>query len=105
MDFDQLMHFVQQEHERLVQHYGVKGDAKTKYTMLAKLVEELGELSEAILDADSLQRSNKLNLARKHLEEEFADVLLATLLLSYELKVDIRTALKSKISKIKRRKY
>jgi NTP pyrophosphatase (non-canonical NTP hydrolase) len=106
---EDLFEFAKVEHERQVTHHNVKGDPKTKYTMLAKLMEELGELSEAILTCDSLQRSDKLTEkiadARANLEGEFADVILVAAILSHELGVDVKAALHRKIKKIRERKY
>lgn len=79
--------------------HNVKNDPKTKYTMLAKLMEEVGELSEAILKTDSLQRSDKLK-KKSDLEGEFADVIFVAMILSQELDVDIGKALERKITKI-----
>jgi NTP pyrophosphatase (non-canonical NTP hydrolase) len=102
---EDFFEFAKIEHERQVKHYKAKGDAKTKYTMLAKLMEEVGELSEAILIQDSMQRKDKLSTSKKELEDELADVLLVTLILSQELEVDVKKALEKKIKKIKSRKY
>jgi NTP pyrophosphatase (non-canonical NTP hydrolase) len=105
MKFDELTDFAKQEHERLVKHFDVKNNPKTKYTMFAKLVEEIGELSEAILTYDSLQRSHKLRKSKAELEGEFADVILVTMILAQELNINLETSLKAKIKKIKARKY
>ncbi len=108
LNFDKLLDFTRLEHERLVTHYDIKGDSKTKYAMLAKVMEELGELSEAILKLDSFQRSKKLKdfkTLKEHLSLEFADVLLTVHILAQEMGVDISAALKKKIEQIKNRKY
>ena len=102
---EDIFEFSKIEHERQVNHHNVKNDPKTKYTMLAKLMEELGELSEAILSYDSLQRTDKLDNAKNNLEDELADVILVTLILSNELGVDVKNAINKKIQKIKSRKY
>jgi len=105
MEMNEIMEFVTKEHDRQVTHHNLKGDPKTRYTMLAKLMEELGELSEAILTSDSLQRSDKLGEKKEQLEGEFADVLLVTLILAQELQIDARGALERKITHILARKY
>ena len=109
MEFNELKKFAKQEHKRLVEHFNVKNDPKVKYTMFAKLVEEMGELSEAILTYDNMQRSDKLSNSKteskQRLEHEFADVLLVTMILAKELDVDMDKALRAKIEKIKERKY
>jgi NTP pyrophosphatase (non-canonical NTP hydrolase) len=104
MKFEELVAFAGKEHEKLVNHYGVKGNPKTRYTIFAKLVEEIGELSEAILASDSLQRRDKLEVGKESLEGELADTLLVTLILAKELDIDIEEALDNKIKRLKARK-
>jgi NTP pyrophosphatase (non-canonical NTP hydrolase) len=105
MKFDELLEFSEQEHDRLIKHYNCKDNPKTKYTIFAKLVEEIGELSEAILTKDNLQRKDKLQNPKSTIGDELADVILATMLLARELNIDIDEELKQKIKKIKERKY
>ena len=57
---EELLKFTKEEHKRKTKHFNLEDNSKTKYTILAKLMEEVGELSEAILTADSLQRTDKL---------------------------------------------
>lgn len=105
MDIDELFEFAKKEHKRQIKHHKVEGDPKISYTMLAKLMEEIGELSEAMLITDSLQRGDKLRKAQKELADEFADVILVTLILAQQWDVDAKKALENKISKIKKRIY
>ncbi|MGE0792578.1 MAG: MazG nucleotide pyrophosphohydrolase domain-containing protein [Candidatus Woesearchaeota archaeon] len=99
----EILDFVKEEHKRKTKHYCLEDNSKTKYTILAKLMEEVGELSEAILTIDSLQRTNKLS-KKIDLEGELADVILVTFVLAEELKVDISKSLKNKMKKVKSRK-
>jgi len=105
MDLKEVFDFIEAEHKRLIEHYGFSRDSKLKYTFFAKLVEEIGELSEKILTLDSLQRADKLNNEKGKIEHEIADVLLTTLILARELGIDTEKALKEKIEKIKQRTY
>lgn len=105
MEFKELTNFAKKEHERLVTHYNNKNDPKNKYTIFAKLVEEVGELSEAILTYDGLQRKDKLAKSKIELEGEMADVVLVITILARELNIDLESSLKRKIKKIKARKY
>ena len=71
-----------------------------------KLSEEVGELSEAILAAHNRQRSVKLKkYTTNHLLEEFADVIISTLLLAETMgvKENLDKAITDKIKKINRR--
>lgn len=66
-----------------------------------KLSEEVGELSNDILSILSLQRESKLlKFNKKNLYEEFADVILSTIILANSLKVDISRATKDKMKKV-----
>ena len=103
MEMDNLIDFVKEEHKRLMGYYSFKEKKDIIYPMTLKLMEELGELSEAILHSHSLQRKEKLKKSTK-LGEEFVDVLLTTLLLAENFDLDIRQELKKKIKKIKKRK-
>jgi len=104
MDMDTLLAFIKKEHHRLNAHYYGGPNQKARYTQLAKLMEELGELSEAILQQEKHQRKFKLK-QKRDLAGEFADVILCTLILAQEMGVEIKPALKKKISKIERRVY
>ncbi len=105
MEFDELVEFVSEEHARLMKYYGFEDKEDITYPMMLKVMEELGELSEAILHKRSLQRNEKLNSKKVELEGEFVDVILTTLLLAECFDVDIRNELKKKIEKIKKRNY
>ncbi len=66
---------------------------------VAKMVEEFGELSDAILTRMDLQRSEKKE--KEHsldVEREFADVLGTLILLGIELDIDMERAIKEKIA-------
>lgn len=99
MEFKELLEFVKEERMHQIKVHGVKGDSKTRYTMLAKLMEEVGELSESILKSDGLQRSQKLDDS-VDVGAEMADVVIVTMILANELNIDINTALEKKIEKV-----
>lgn len=93
-----------EEHARIIRDYRLEKEPALKYMMLAKLMEEMGELSEAVLHADSLQRSGK-RAKKADIEGEIADVLLGTLIFSHEMGIDAEKAFLQKMARIKRRKY
>ena len=105
MELKELLKFVEIEDERLKKYYG--GYSNQEKRILArtiKLTEELGELCNEVLAHNSLQRKHKLNNHSKgNLPEEFADVIITTLLLAKALNVDIKKALEKKIEKINKR--
>ena len=68
-------------------------------------MEELGELCEQTLLQGKLQRSEKLHTDESALANEFADILITTLLLAENMSIDVIKALEDKIEKIKGRTY
>lgn len=66
-----------------------------------KLSEEVGELSNEILSVLSLQRQSKLRkFDKQNLYEEFADIIISTLILANATRVDISRAVNDKMKKI-----
>ncbi len=81
--------------------YSLTKKEKDILTRTVKLSEEVGELSNDILSVLSLQRESKLKkFDRKNLYEEFADIILSTIILANALKVDISRATKDKLKKV-----
>lgn len=104
MDFSELQSFITKESGRLIETYPVDGVDRETYARLAKLMEEVGELAEQVLKSSSLQRKEKLAGAGAHaLADEFADVMITTLLLAERMDIDINQALQNKIEKIEKR--
>lgn len=66
-----------------------------------KIAEETGELSNEILKHFKHQRTDKTDTG--NLSHELADVILATVLLSLDLEIDLEKALEEKISVIQNR--
>jgi len=99
MELKKILEFINDEHEYQVTKYDSKGKSKTRYAFLAKLMEELGELSEGILKTDKLQRADKL-INEFDLAEEFADVIFVSLILAKEMNIDINDAIEKKMSKV-----
>ncbi len=100
-----LLKFIELEDQRLKKHYYINVDNdKLILARTVKLTEELGELCEEVLSHNSFQRKEKLDLHQKeNLPEEFADVIITTLLLAKAMEVDIEKALEKKIEKINNR--
>ncbi|HKC14965.1 MAG TPA: MazG-like family protein [Patescibacteria group bacterium] len=69
-----------------------------------KLNEEVGELCNDILAILKLQRKSKLaKFDKRNIYEEFADVLITTIILAVAAGVDIERALNEKLEKIEER--
>lgn len=105
MEFDDLLKFIEIEDERLKLHYGNYPDQEKRILVrTVKLNEEVGELCEEILAHNSFQRKTKLDSYNKdNLPNEFADVIITTLLVAKAMDVDIEKALEEKIEKINKR--
>jgi NTP pyrophosphatase (non-canonical NTP hydrolase) len=71
---------------------------------LAKLTEEVGELSEEILSSFGHQRKEKLDKHEpENIGKEAADVIITTLLLAKSLDIDMTEALRKKIAIVRER--
>jgi len=95
MELDELLEFIALEDKRLNKRYGIDRE-KMVLARAVKLSEEVGELCEQVLVKAGLQRKEKLE-GNSNIEEEFADVVITTLLLAKAMGVDVRTAIKEKI--------
>jgi len=105
MEFTELLKFIDLEDQRLKNYYGNYIDEEKRIlARTVKLTEELGELCNEVLAANSLQRKQKLDKTDKNnLGEEFADVIITALLLSKSMNIDIEKVLQDKIIKINER--
>lgn len=73
-------------------------------TKTVKLNEEVGELCNDILSILQLQRRSKLEkFDKRHMYEEFADVVITVIQLATVAGVDIERAVNDKIKKIEKR--
>ena len=107
MEIGALDQFIKKEDKRLSEKYGnASGSQISNLARLAKLGEEFGELCNEVLASNQFQRKEKMNQhTLENLEEEFADVLITTLLLAKGMKVDVEKAVDKKIEKISKREY
>ncbi|MBM4177419.1 hypothetical protein FJ208_01290 [Candidatus Gribaldobacteria bacterium] len=104
MNFEELLQFIESEDKNIRENYGSPTKQEEILARTVKLGEEYGELCDAILSSNGDQRKEKLeNREVDNLPEEFADVIITTLLLAKAMEVDIENALEKKIAKIKQR--
>ena len=105
MELKELLKFIEVEDERLKKYYGSYSDQEKRIlARTVKLTEELGELCNEVLAHNSLQRKQKLdNYDKENLSEEFADVIITTLLLAKAMNIDIEKALEKKIDKVNKK--
>lgn len=105
MELGNLLRFIETEDEKLKKRYGSHiNQEEIILARTVKLGEEFGELCEEVLAYNSLQRKQKLdNHDKENLPEEFADVIITTLLVARTMNVDIEKALEEKMKKLNRR--
>lgn len=105
MQLKELLEWIKVEDKRLKERFGNYGDQEKRILAhTVKLTEELGELCDEVLAYNSLQRKEKLNEnTEENLAEEFADVLITSLILAENMNIDIKKALEEKINKINKR--
>jgi NTP pyrophosphatase (non-canonical NTP hydrolase) len=98
-NMETLLKFIDAQYERLKKYYDCFDDEKFALASMAKLSEEVGELSEVILAKCMLQHKKKKE--KKHdLPQEIADVLIVTLIIAKHMKVDVKKALEENIKNI-----
>lgn len=104
MKLEELLQFIDKEDQRLKEYYRDFNNQKIASVRSTKLAEEVGELCGEVLAHNSLQRKEK---SKRHdpeeLSEEFADVIIVTLLLAKSMSVDIERSLQKKIEKVNKR--
>ena len=105
MELKKLLKFIEIEDEYLKKYYGGYSDQEKRIlARTVKLTEELGELCNEVLTHNSLQKKQKLdNHDKENLSEEFADVVITTLLLAKAMNIDIEKALERKVEKVNKR--
>ncbi len=104
MEFTQLLEFINLESGRLQERFPNIHGRERVLARAVKLSEELGELCSEVLASGGDQRKEKLAHHNKlTLQNEFADVIITTLLLAQSLDVDIQQALEQKIEEINKR--
>lgn len=106
MTFDELADFI--EEQDIIYHTWKAGATDQEHILarMAKLTEEMGELADEVLGALGYQRQEKLDKRDPEgLGDEFADVIITTMLLAKSMKVDIPEALNRKMRKIQKRGF
>lgn len=103
MEINELTKFATEENQRLMNLFGFKTKSELIYPQMLKLMEEIGEFSECVLNKQSLQRKEKSESKKFNIENEIADVILVAILLSQNLDIDIEKALADKMKIIEDR--
>ncbi len=95
--------FIDDEDKRLKSICPDSSNKDRIFTRQLKLMEEVGELSEAILSSFDFQRKDKEDNKSMNIREELADIIIVTFLISKSLNISIHDCLKNKIEKLKSR--
>lgn len=108
MTLAELRQLIAAENARLRAKYPQSStdDEKWALAQAVKMTEELGELCAELLGSFKLQRSDHPTMedsSRGRLSDEFADVVITTLLAAETMGVDIDQALARKLERIKQR--
>ena len=105
MDIKSLQQKIAELNVRTRPHYKLYSqEEKEILTKTVKLNEEVGELCNDILSVLRLQRKSKLDkFEKKHIYQEFADVIITTLQLASVAKVDVERAVNDKLITIEER--
>lgn len=105
MDIKSLQAKINDMSARSRPHYKLYSqEEKEILTKTVKLNEEVGELCNDILSVLRLQRKSKLDkFDKRHIYEEFADVIITTMQLAGVAKVDLERAINNKLEKIEKR--
>ena len=105
MELRNLLRFIETEDEKLKMRFSsYVNEEEVILARTVKLGEEFGELCEEVLAYNSLQRKQKMdNHDKENLPEEFADVIITTLLLAKTMNVNIEKALEEKMQKLNHR--
>lgn len=105
MDIKELQAKINEMNVRTRPHYKLyTQEEKEILTKTVKLNEEVGELCNDILSVLRLQRKSKLDkFDKRHIYEEFADVIITTMQLASVARVDVQRAVEEKLQKIENR--
>ena len=105
MNLKSLQKEVKLLNEKTRPHYKLYSQQEKEIlTKAIKLNEEVGELCNDILAVLKLQRKAKLDkFEKRNFYEEFADVIITTLMLASVAGVDIERAIRDKLKKIEKR--
>lgn len=107
MEFRELMDFAKWECKRVETASGKNNEELINHQVL-KIGEEYGEFINEYLKINGWQRKDKIidkEKVKGMMAEEFADVILVSLLAGQRLGINIEEELKKKIEKVKGRDY
>ena len=102
LTFTELDEFCEKLHNHFISTGETPSLKEMAYGRMVKTTEEVGELSDAVLDYFGRQRSDKEHNANE-LALEIADVIIAVSILAKTFNVNVEEALRTKMTKIQKR--
>jgi NTP pyrophosphatase (non-canonical NTP hydrolase) len=102
LTFTELDEFCEKLHNHFISTGETPSLKEMAYGRMVKTTEEVGELSDAVLDYFGRQRSDKEHNADE-LALEIADVIIAVSVLAKTFNVNVEEALRIKMAKIQKR--
>ena len=102
LTFTELDEFCEKLHNHFISTGETPSLKEMAYGRMVKVSEEVGELSDAVLDYFGRQRSDKEHNADE-LALEVADVIIAVSILAKTFNVNVEEALRIKMAKIQKR--
>ena len=102
LTFTELDEFCEKLHNHFISTGETPSLKEMAYGRMVKTSEEVGELSDAVLDYFGRQRSDKEHNANE-LALEVADVIIAVSILAKTFNVNVEEALRIKMAKIQKR--
>lgn len=101
---NEFLDYVRKENNKLLTHYGFNDKKEAVYPQMLKLMEEVGELSEAVLQNNRLQRSEKLNTKKTDIAKEIIDSMFVLFLIADSMDIDVVEEMKVKCKETEERK-
>ena len=102
LTFTELDAFCEKLHNHFIRMGETPSLKEMAYGRMVKTTEEIGELSDAVLDYFGRQRADK-NHNADNLALEVADVIIAVSILAKTFDIDVEQALRTKMAKINKR--
>ncbi len=104
MDGTRLFERLERINESLMEKFGLEYGREFELIRMAKVTEEVGELADAVLALQGLQRDNKkYQDLKKHLGYEAVDVMVSAYLLAVAARVDIKQLINERLKIIEER--
>lgn len=107
MEIEEIMDFADWENKR-VERVSGKTNKELIDSQIMKIGEEYGEFINEFLKSYKWQRKEKIEsieVSKKELEKEFADIILTAFLAARRLNIDPVDALENKMDIVRSRKY